>query len=182
MLRLKVVTDEGFNDETQQFVDVMSFDLELEHSLVSLSKWEEIWEVPFLGNQEKTKEQTLSYIMCMDLLGNFTQEIFPHLKADQFLQITEYIDAKKTATTVTERPGPPSTQIVTSELIYYWMIALNIPVEFETWHLNRLLMLIKVCNIQNSKGDPKNRMSSSEAAAQRRALNDQRRREFGSRG
>jgi hypothetical protein len=182
MLQLTVVTGEGFDEATNKFIEPESFDLALEHSLVSLSKWEEIWEVPFIGNEEKTSEQILSYIMCMDLRGNFTQELFPHITEEQFIQIKDYINAKKTATTVTERPGPPSHQIVTSELIYYWMIALNIPVEFETWHLNRLLMLIKVCNIQNGKGDPKNKMSPAEAAAQRRALNEQRRREWGSRG
>ncbi len=179
MLRLKVVIAEGFNDATQEFVATESFELELEHSLVSLSKWEQEWEVPFLDNDKKTREQILSYIMCMDLRGNFTQEMFLRLNDDHFEEITTYINAKMTATTIRERPGRKSNQVVTSELIYYWMIALNVPVEFENWHLNRLLMLIKVCNIQNA---PKDKMSRAEAAAENRTLNEQRRRETGSSG
>lgn len=179
MLRLTVVTAEGFNDETQEFVAAESFELELEHSLVSVSKWEAEWEVPFLGNEEKSRAQILSYIMCMDLRGNFTQEMFLCLKEEHFKEIADYINAKKTATTVSEPPGRPNGQTVTSELIYYWMIALNIPVEFETWHLNRLLMLIKVCNIQNG---PKKKMTAAEVAAQNKLLNEQRRREMGSKG
>lgn len=179
MLRLRVVATENFDESKSEFVEGESFMLELEHSLVSLSKWEQEWEVPFLGNEAKTKAQTLSYVMCMDLRGNFAPEMFPHMTDTHFKEIMKYIDAKKTATTVHERPGPPNLQVVTSELIYYWMIALSIPVEFENWHLNRLLTLIKVCNLKNG---PSQKMSAQDVAAQNRALNEQRRRETGSRG
>lgn len=179
MLRLSVVTSENYNEETKEFMPGVSVELVLEHSLVSVSKWEEIWEVPFLDNEEKTKTQVLSYIMCMDLQGNLTQEIFPHMKEKHLAEITKYIEANKTATTIAERPGPPNLEVTTSEVIYYWMIAHGIPVEFENWHLNRLLMLIRVCNVKNG---PKEKIPAAELAARNRALNEQRRRELGTTG
>lgn len=179
MLRLKVAVAEGFNEATQEFVETESFELLLEHSLVSLSKWEQEWEVPFLGNDKKTEEQTLSYIKCMDLRGDFTKEKASYLTEEHFMTIMNYINAKMTATTINERPAPLSSKAITSELIYYWMIALNIPVEFENWHLERLLTLIRVCNIENA---PKKKMSPAEIAAQNRALNEQRKRELGTKG
>lgn len=180
MLRFKVVTSENFDEETSEFIEATSFELELEHSLVSLSKWESEWEIPFLSSNKKTMEQVQSYILCMDLRGDLTIEMLSRLSSEHFDRINKYIDAKRTATTVREPPRKGPSEVVTSELIYYWMTALAIPVEFENWHLYRLLTLIKVCNIKNSPG--KNKMSPSEVAAQNKSLNEQRRRETGSKG
>lgn len=178
MLRLIVVTAEGFDETTDEFVAATTVTLELEHSLLSLSKWESQWEIPFLDSTEKTNAQVLDYIRKM-CLGDFPEEIVPKLTRAHFQQINKYIDAKMTASTVRETKSTGARETITAELIYYWMIALGIPFECQHWHLERLLMLIKVCNAKNA---PKKRMSQAEAAAERRTLNAQRRQAAGSKG
>lgn len=183
MLRLKVVTKEGFDDSTSSFVDSSSVTLELEHSLLSLSKWESKWEVPFLGDQNKTDEQVLDYVCMMNSSGEIPPEVLAHMGPEHFNAVNDYINAKMTATTFRDAREPKNNEIVTAELIYYWMIALGIPFECEGWHLNRLLTLVKVCNIKNT---PKDKTVAhgwtKSSAADRRALNDQRRRQTGSSG
>jgi hypothetical protein len=179
MLQL-VFGGEFFNEETSEFFESKDFVLELEHSLVSLSKWESKWEVPFLGNAEKSGEQILDYVSMM-VVGEIPPEDFYEKLTDAKLkEINAYINAKMSATTFNERPerkGP--VEIITAEIIYYWMITLGIPFECQYWHLNRLLALIKVCNYKNA---PKKPMSRAEAGAQQRMLNEQRLRQFGTRG
>jgi hypothetical protein len=179
MLRLKVVTSEGFDDSTQKFVDDDFIVLDLEHSLVSLSKWEAKHEIPFLGNSDKTHDQVLDYIRMMFSGDEFPEAAISSLSKENYEEITAYIDAKMTASWVRERKGPPSREVVTSELVYYWMIVLGIPFECQHWHLNRLLMLVKICN---EKNQPAKKMTRAEADAQRHALNKQRREESGSKG
>lgn len=180
MLRLEVVISEGYDEETSEFTKAESVIIELEHSLVSLSKWESQWCIPFLSNEEKTEEQVLSYVLCMILPGGYPESALHKLNQRHFEQVNEYINSKMTATWVHEDNPVGPHEIITAELIYYWMIALGIPVQFENWHLNRLLMLIKVCSIKNNAGKKKIRPGNS--AAERRALNEQRRRELGTRG
>jgi hypothetical protein len=166
MLEIDVVLDEDYDEETESFVPKTSYRVSLEHSLVSLSKWESLWEVPFLGKETKTHQQTLSYIEMMILDDKVPPGVFQKLVERHLPAVNDYIGAKHTATTVP--PGPStarSQETITSELIYYWMISLNIPVQFENWHLGRLLTLIRVVNFKN---DPKTTKMSQK---DRRALN-----------
>lgn len=168
MLEIDVITQESFDETNNKFVAMDSVRVRLEHSLVSVSKWESRWEEPFLGKKDKTREQTLSYIQDMIINDNLPPEVFRKLIENHLEPVKNYVEASMTATKLyTDPNAPQSREVVTSELIYYWMISLNVPVEFERWHLNRLITLIRVINLKNS---PKKKMTT----AQRRTLNRQR--------
>lgn len=181
MLELHVGGTEFWNDLTETFVNTEPTTLLLEHSLISLSKWESKWNKPFLADNEKTQEEIRNYIECMTINRNSNPLVYAALTASDYKLINDYIDAPMTATTFSNRqPGKRGRgEIMTAEVIYYYMISFGIPFECEKWHLNRLLTLIKVCNIKNA---PKQKMRKSEAAKQQRALNAQRRARTGSRG
>lgn len=179
MLRLRVTTAEDFDESTNKFVTATTDVLELEHSLLALSKWESIHEVPFLAEKEMTEEQVLDYVRCMYLGDEFPEEILPKFSRGNFDEINAYIGAKMTATTFHDEPSKGPKQVVTAEIIYYWMVALSIPFECQTWHLNRLFALIKVTNLKNA---PPKKMSAAAAAQERRRLNDERRRTMGTSG
>ena len=150
MLQITIPAVEQWDESVQEFVYSKPQTLQLEHSLISLSKWESKWHKPFLSKTEKTTEETIDYIRCMTLTQNVKPEVYSNLSVENILQVNEYIENPMTATTfIEDRDRKKSREIVTAELIYYWMISLNIPVEFEKWHLNRLLTLIRVCNIKN---------------------------------
>lgn len=180
MLTIIVGSTDSFNEETGEFTKVGGEILRLEHSLVSLSKWESIHEKPLLGSTNKTPEEILSYVECMLVSANSSIENLPNLSKENFEQINAYIDAKMTATWFSDAPGSlKSREVITSELIYYWMTVYNIPFECERWHLNRLFTLIRICSIKQSK--PK-KMSRAEIAARNRELNAQRKAQLGSSG
>lgn len=178
MLTIYVPLEETFDEETETF-DTPLVRLDFEHSLVSLSKWESHFEKPFLGKHDRTDEETLWYVEAMCLTPNFPGGIFGKLTQDNVDSLNKYIMAKHTATTFNERGQKPSREIITAELIYYWMVALNIPFECQYWHLSRLLTLIKVCNVKNA---PPKRIKPQEAAQRNRELNARRRAEFGTKG
>lgn len=180
MLTIIVPGVEMFDETTQEFLTIDDITLELEHSLVSLSKWESIYEKPFLGKDEKTTEEVLGYIKAMTLTQKVPEEVFHKLSEENITEINAYIDAKMTATWFNDPPGAPqSRDVITAELIYYWMVTFQIPFECETWHLNRLFTLIRVCNVKQAK--PK-RMSRAEIVARNRELNAQRRKQLGTTG
>ena len=177
MLTITIPAVETFDEANNEFISTDAVVLELEHSLASLSKWEATWEKPFLGSEKKSTEETIGYIKAMTLTPNVPPEIFQRLTLDNFNQINAYVDAKSSATWFTEKPSPVRREIITAEIIYYWMIALNIPLDFEKRHLNQLFTQIKVCNQKNSP-DKQKKMSPREMAAQRQALNQKRQQEM----
>jgi len=179
MLTLHVVLKEGFDQEKREFVTLAAFDLNLEHSLVSLSKWESHFEKPFLGKAEKTPEEVFWYVKAMALDDDVPEEVFLSLNEKHGEQVNEYIQAKMTATWFSNQTPSRNKEIITAEVIYYWMIQLNINWEAQYWHLNRLLTLIQVCN---QKSTPPKKMSPSEAARRQHELNEQRRKMLGTSG
>lgn len=179
MLTIKIPDREWFNDATQEFITVKGTTLQLEHSLVSLSKWEAKWNTPFLSKEKKTLEQTLDYIRCMTITQNVNPMVYEQLSEDNIEQINKYINTSMTATTFNNLDNKPSREIITSELIYYWMIALNVPMECQKWHLNRLLTLIRVCNAKNA---PPKKMSARDIMSRNSALNAARRKKYNTKG
>ena len=171
MLTITLET-EVFDETTQKFSTINNGTINLEHSLLSLSKWESEFQIPFLGSNEKTTEQVLKYIKYMICTENVTTEQFDELVLNHILKITEYIESKQTATffgTLPKKPGRVET--ITSELIYFWMFSYRIPFECENWHLNRLFALIQIFNVKNAKQEKTPR---SEIMSRNRALNEQR--------
>ena len=180
MLTITVGATDVFDEETQEFKSQGGFELQLEHSLVSVSKWESIYEKPFIDSGEKTAEELIGYVRAMLLTPNVSDETLQALSSENVEQINTYIGAKMTATWFSDQPGAPqSREIVTSELIYYWMTIFQIPFECENWHLNRLFTLIRICNLKQGKPQ---KMSRNEIARRNRELNAQRKAQLGTSG
>ena len=181
MLKIVIPAAEGWDDTKEEFVETKKeVVLTLEHSIVSLSKWESKWHKPFLSKEEKTSEEILDYIKCMTLTQNVDDEVYNRLTGDNIRTIQEYISDSHTATVIYDNPNAPkSREIITSELVYYWMVALQIPFECQKWHLNRLLTLIRVCNIKNT---PPKKMSQSQILSRNADLNKARRQRLHSTG
>lgn len=174
------VEPERFDESTSEFIDPVTKTLQLEHSLISLSKWESKWHKPFLSQKERTEEENLDYIRCMTITQNVDPDIYNHLSIQNVEEINRYIYDEMTATTFREdKTKKNNREIITSELIYYWMIALQIPVQFEKWHLNRLLTLIRVCEIKN---EPPKKRGRNQLISDYAALNEARKKKLGSRG
>lgn len=181
MLRITVPLSEGFDELNNKFVVSKGFDLELEHSLVSLSKWESREEVPFLGKDEKTQEQVLRYIQDMTLTPDVPPKIYEKLSQSNIDDINAYIGAKMTATTFREiGREKPTREIITAEIIYHWMVAMQIDFQCQYWHLNRLLTLVRVINEKNKPNKP--RKFNRSAAAQRAEMNRSRMAQYGTTG
>lgn len=180
MLHITIPATEHFNEETNEFVTTKAQTLQLEHSLISLSKWESKWCKSFIDSKDKTSEETLDYIRCMTLTPNVKPEVYRSLSHQNISDINAYIDAPMTATVFNDMGEKSGTKdVITSELIYYWMIANNIPFECEKWHLNRLITLIRVCNIKNT---PPKKMNKRDIMSRNAALNAARRQKMNSRG
>ena len=180
MLSIKLPENEVFDDNAAKFVRQPELVLQLEHSLLSISKWESAYEKPFLKSERLSQAELLYYIQCMRLDDGHISDLL-RLNEKDFKRIGEYMNSKNSATTFYEPPDgtqPPRRETVTSELVYYWMVTFQIPFEAETWHFQRLMALIKICSVKNSskKTRPK------DVAAQNRALNAQRLAQNGGRG
>lgn len=180
MLQITIPASEQWDELNQVFVYTKEQTLRLEHSLVSLSKWESKWHKSFLGHKDKTYDETLDYIKCMTITQNVNPEVYNLLDANCMKQIQDYIDDPMTATYIeTIGDDGPGGDTVTSELIYYWMIALNIPFECQKWHLNKLFALIKVCNVKNT---PPKKMSRQQIMNRNAAINASRRKKYNTKG
>lgn len=180
MLTIVITGEEHFDEETQEFTYPESVTLELEHSLVALSKWEAEYEKPFLSSDDKTEEEVLGYIRAMIQTPNIAPEVFDRLTLENLEEINNYINAKKSATWFSDDSHQSRNgEVITSELIYYWMIVFTIPLECENWHLSRLFTLIRVCNVKNA---PPKKKSTAEIAARNRDLNARRKAQLGTRG
>lgn len=181
MLTLVIPGQEVFNEETEEFSTVGDITLEFEHSLVALARWESKWKVPFLGPDKKTTEQTFGYIEAMCLTPDVPPETFLKLTDDNIKAINEYIEDTHTATWFKELPGQSriNREIVTAEIIYYWMVTMHLPMEMQYWHLNKLITQIRVVN---QKNQPPKKMGKAEALAQQRELNKKRQQQYATRG
>lgn len=180
MLQITIAAEEFWDEEKQEFVTPKGQTLKLEHSLVSISKWESKWHKAFLGKQQKTLAETLDYIRCMTLTQNVDPAVYLRLKRDQIKEIKAYIDSPMSATVISD-PGKSRNngETITSELIYYWMTAFNIPIECEKWHINRLLTLIRICGI---KSQPPKKRSRQDILRQNHELNQARKKKYHTRG
>ena len=180
MLRLILKGDEVFDEESQTFDTVGDVTIDLEHSLISLSKWEAFYQKPFLSSEGMTGEETIGYIKAMIMTPDVDPDILNRFTQKELDRVRDYIESKESATSFGMMPQSSGRgEVITSELIYYWMVAFNIPFECEHWHLNRLFALIRICNVKNSK--PK-KMSKHEIAQRNRDLNAKRRSELGTSG
>lgn len=181
MLEIIVKESEMFDEQTETFIYIPKTVLRLEHSLVSISKWESKFKKPFLENSSShTDNEMLEYIKMMTITQNVNPKVYLGLDKENITAISSYINDPMTATWFTEQQNRKAgKEVVTSELIYYWMIALNVPMECQKWHLNRLLTLIKVCDIKQES--PK-KMSKSTTMSRNHALNEARRAKMHSKG
>jgi hypothetical protein len=180
MLTLFIEPIELFNEETQTFQTLDGFELELEHSLVSLSKWESITKVPFLSKTDKTPEDIRLYIEAMIISPIYPPNAVGRMTQSNIDQVNAYLESSESATTFGTMPEVKGRgETITSELIYYWMVAFNIPFECERWHLNRLFSLIRICNIKNTK--PK-KMTARQLAERNARLNEERKQKYQTRG
>ena len=180
MLKITIPAREMFNEVKQEFINTKEQTLQLEHSLVSLSKWESKWHKPFIDNRNLSTEETIDYIRCMTLTQNVDPEVYQYLSKENIKQINEYISDPMTATTFSnERSKGSGKEVLTSEILYYDMIALGIPFECQKWHLNRLITLIKVCSI---KQNPPQKMSKGDIMRRNAELNAARRKQFNTKG
>ena len=182
MLRIVIEGTELFDEEKQEFLPpIEDVVLDLEHSLLSVSKWESKYEKPFLVKGDKSRDEIFGYIKAMVVTPDADLDAVDRCSQQNLNDVQAYIDSSQTATTfgqMPERPG--SGEIVTSELVYWWMTNFNIPFECERWHLNRLFALIRIANIKNQK--PGKKMSPGELARRNRDLNEKRRSELGTNG
>jgi hypothetical protein len=181
MLIIEVpISPEGWDEKKQEFVEPKVQILQLEHSLVSLSKWESRWKKSFISSKDISNEEMLDYIKCMTLTKNVSDDVYDHLTKDNVKQVKEYIEDPMTATTFPkEAAGSRNKEIITSELIYYWMISANIPFECQKWHLNRLITLIRVYSVKSS---PPKKRSRREIMSRNAALNASRRQQMNTKG
>ena len=180
MLEIKTPSCEFFDEDKGEFITIHEQTLKMEHSLISISKWESKWCTPFFSREPKTTEQLFDYFRCMTIT-QVNPLTYLCLDDNNIKQIDEYINSKQSAVIFynMDNGGGAPKEKITSELIYYWMVALNIPLECEKWNINRLFNLIRICNI---KSQPPKKLSEEEVAERNRRLNEERKKRFNSKG
>ncbi len=175
MLTITIPASESFDETNGVFINTKAYTLQLEHSLVSISKWESKWKKAFLGSKSRTEEESLDYIRCMTI-NNVPDHIYEHLTYDNIQKIHDYVNDTMTASYIPERRNSPRhSQTITSELIYFWMCSYRIPSEYQKWHLNRLLTLIKISDFYNN---PPKKMSRADLLRRNHSINQARRKSF----
>ena len=188
MLTIIVPESELFNENTNEFIQVKEQTIVLEHSLVSIAKWESKWKKSYISSTNKTAEEILDYIKCMTLSSNnIDEQVYACLSQENIKEIVAYIQNPMTATWFSDDKNKNKggkKEVITSELIYYWMVTLQIPFECQKWHLNRLLTLIRICNVEEAKANGKHggKMSKRDILSQNRALNAARRQKLNTKG
>lgn len=180
MLKITIPALDQFNETDNEFVTLKEQRLQLEHSLVSLSKWESKWCKPFLSKENKTFDESVDYIRCMTLTQNIDQNVYLRVSSENVKQVSAYIEAPMTATVFSSAKKTINKEVITAEIIYYWMITMNIPFECTKWHLNRLLALINVCNIKNQP--PGKKMSKREILTRNASINEARKQALNTKG
>lgn len=178
MISIHIPGSEFYDETKNEFVEIKEQDILLEHSLISVSKWESKWHKPFLEKNDKTTEEVIDYLRCMTITQNVDPNAYYNISESDILKIKDYIDDSMTATTFSNQ-NRANRQIITAEIIYYWMVTFNIPFECQKWHLNRLLTLVNVCSIKNQ---PSKKMSKSDIRSRNAALNAARRAQLGTKG
>lgn len=181
MLTITIPESEGWDAEKEEFITACPAQtLTMEHSLLSVSKWESKWKKPFISKEPKSDEELIDYVRCMTLTKNVDPDVYKRLPVSAISQINDYIGDPMTATWFSKEENEQhSREVITSELIYYWMIASNIPFECQKWHLNRLMTLIRVCAKKNA---PPKKMSKGEIMRRNSALNAARRKKLHTKG
>lgn len=179
MLHITIPETELFNESTGMFDYTKSQKLQLEHSLISVAKFESKWKKPFLSDRPRTLEESIDYIRCMTLTQNADQDCYKYIPQSVMGEVNAYIDDDMTATTFSEMGGRSKSSTITAEIIYYWMVSFNIPFECQKWHLNRLMTLIRVCSIKQQ--DPKKRSTQS-ILQENKAMNEARRKQHNTNG
>ncbi len=181
MLQITIPETELFDEARQEFIYVSKpVVLTLEHSLVSISKWESKWKKPYLSEDQRSTEEIIDYVRCMTITQNIDPNVYYALTAQNLKDIEDYINDPHTATTITDtRPIRKNGEGITSELVYYWMCAYQIPFEAQKWHFNRLMTLIQIAGIKNS---PDKKMNKKDAMRQQRELNAMRRAKYNTKG
>lgn len=173
MLKIRIPSAELYDQQANEFINSKEQELTLEHSLVSISKWESKWHIPFISDKPKSAAQNLDYIRCMTLTQNVDPIVYRLIPAEEMKRIKNYIEDSMTATWFTEdKSQHRNREVVTSELIYYWMIAAGIPFECQKWHLNRLMTLIRICG---EKSKTPKKMSKRDLMTRNAKLNAKRR-------
>lgn len=185
MLTLTIDSIEFYNEETETFEDRGGGTIHLEHSLLAMSKWESEWKRAFLHYPPKTMDEVIHYIRCMSLDGDISDDLILGLTSEHIERVFEYMSDSRTASTINSHSGKEkeSPELTTTELIYYWLVALDIPFSCETWNINRLLMLIRINNIKNEQANPNApKRPQDEVVRDYRAENERRRAMFGTKG
>ena len=183
MIQITIPFVEFYDEVNNEFITIEEQTLTLEHSLASLAKWESEWCKPFLSNEKLTTEESLDYIRCMTLTENVPPDVYMAIPDSAIKKVSEYIARPMTATWFSDRDKKgkkANKRPVTAEIIYHWMIALHVPPEYEKWHLNRLLTLIRVCDEENKP--PNKKKSTNNILNDYAALNNARKQKLKTKG